>query len=358
LDSTYKGFNASLRDTPVGQLQLLANAAEDAKTKIGTGLLQALGDAGGNGGLAESLRVIGSLASNVSDLLIGIGRTIAAIKPFFTKDTSPLAAFRQYQDITRKFREEDAAAAKKRARALLVSGEAGTSTSTSQSTKIAASQLKATKALTAEQKKQNALKKAAKVFDLDQIQIIAALKGKVSEEEKIRLQAQLAYLNDNEGVATQLTKQILMSQDATGNLYKLWATLPDAKNPFAYLDEWLKQFQSKLSATISSPTWTAPAATTSGMSIGQPNFATMNTDQLVAEANKTTDFILALAQENDSLISSIQSSGAYQAAQKVEVALTITGDGDLTNTIAKNLMQQSLSSGNQTYINRRTGGFE
>ena len=84
----------------------------------------------------------------------------------------------------------------------------------------------------------------------------------------------------------------------------------------------------------------------------------MNTDQLVAEADKTTQFLLALAEENDALINSIQGSGAYKEAQRVEVALTITGDGDLTNTIAKNLMQQSLSSGNQTYINRRTGGFE
>jgi hypothetical protein len=45
-------------------------------------------------------------------------------------------------------------------------------------------------------------------------------------------------------------------------------------------------------------------------------------------------------------------------AQPVVVELKITGDGDLTNTIAKNLMQQSLSTGNQTYVNRRTGGFE
>jgi hypothetical protein len=45
-------------------------------------------------------------------------------------------------------------------------------------------------------------------------------------------------------------------------------------------------------------------------------------------------------------------------ANNVVVELKITGDGDLTNTIAKNLMQQSLSTGNQTYVNRRTGGFE
>jgi hypothetical protein len=49
---------------------------------------------------------------------------------------------------------------------------------------------------------------------------------------------------------------------------------------------------------------------------------------------------------------------AAAMAQPVVVELKITGDGDLTNSIAKNLMQQSLSTGNQTYVNRRTGGFE
>jgi hypothetical protein len=38
LDSTYKGFNRSLRDTPGGQFIVLANSAERAKVIIGDGL--------------------------------------------------------------------------------------------------------------------------------------------------------------------------------------------------------------------------------------------------------------------------------------------------------------------------------
>jgi hypothetical protein len=49
-------------------------------------------------------------------------------------------------------------------------------------------------------------------------------------------------------------------------------------------------------------------------------------------------------------------TGAVQGPQVLE--LKIVGTDDFTNTIAKNLMQQSLSTGNVTYINRRTGGFE
>jgi hypothetical protein len=35
LNSTYKDFNKNLRATPAGQMQVLANAAEDAQTIIG-----------------------------------------------------------------------------------------------------------------------------------------------------------------------------------------------------------------------------------------------------------------------------------------------------------------------------------
>ena len=42
LDSTYKDFNKNLRDTPVGQMAVLANAAQEASTVIGTSLLGAL----------------------------------------------------------------------------------------------------------------------------------------------------------------------------------------------------------------------------------------------------------------------------------------------------------------------------
>ena len=49
LDSTYKGFNESLRDTPVGKLQALNNAANDAKETIGQGLFDALANTGGGG---------------------------------------------------------------------------------------------------------------------------------------------------------------------------------------------------------------------------------------------------------------------------------------------------------------------
>ena len=115
------------------------------------------------------------------------------------------------------------------------------------------------KAITAEQKRQAALKKAGTVFDKDQANLIAALKGKLSADDKLRAEAQLALLNENDVLATQLTKQILMAQDQSGKLYQYFLSIGDAKikNPFEFLDKWIEDFQKKLNETLQ----TKPSAT-------------------------------------------------------------------------------------------------
>jgi hypothetical protein len=109
--------------------------------------------------------------------------------------------------------------------------------------------LKSQKALTAEQKKQAMAKKQSALFDLEQIGIIAALKGDISEEERLRLNLQLALLTGNDAMATKLSAQLANSIDQTGNLARYLATLPEANNPFknfeSYLDAIYKNWSSK-----------------------------------------------------------------------------------------------------------------
>jgi hypothetical protein len=242
----FSGQATTAANSYSGSLDKITAAAANAQEIIGKGLVDALGAAGGTGGLAGSLEGIIKLATTVSDLFVGIGRTIAAVKPFFTADVSPIEAFKQYQKITAAFRVEDqiarrqfggAAATKFQKEAAALAKKNAV-----ESSKLIKNQ---TTVLSAEQKKQAALKKAGTVFDLEQIQIVAALQGKLSEDDKLRLKAQLALLNGNEVVATALTKQILMAQDQTGNLYKLFLALPDARNPFAYLEGYLNMLAGK-----------------------------------------------------------------------------------------------------------------
>jgi hypothetical protein len=75
------------------------------------------------------------------------------------------------------------------------------------SAKAAADKLKSEKATAL-------LNAAAKVLDIDQAQILAALSRNLSEDEKNRLKLQRALLNENEEAAGKLAQTILASQTA------------------------------------------------------------------------------------------------------------------------------------------------
>jgi hypothetical protein len=89
-------------------------------------------------------------------------------------------------------------------------------------------------------KEQAALQKAGTIFDQQQTSIIAALKGKISDEERTRLELQLAILTGNSAEASKLAGQLAKSQGLTQELVAYLKNLPDAKNPFlawkSYLD--------------------------------------------------------------------------------------------------------------------------
>jgi hypothetical protein len=91
-------------------------------------------------------------------------------------------------------------------------------------------------ALTAKQikllKEQTALQKAGGLFDLEQIQVIAALKGDISYDESKRLKLQLALLTGNTDEASILAGKLAYSQGLTKELVAYYKNLPDAKNPF------------------------------------------------------------------------------------------------------------------------------
>ena len=97
----------------------------------------------------------------------------------------------------------------------------------------AAAQLKATQAQTKALKDQAKLKKAQTLFDLDQIQILAALQGQVTDDEKLRLSLQMALIQGNASEAERLSKELAASQLRTTDLALAIAKLPTALNPFA-----------------------------------------------------------------------------------------------------------------------------
>ena len=255
------------------KLDILSVAAANAQETIGKGLVDAFARIGGGTEAKDAAHAIDSIAKAVNAVTLALGFTIGAInkfrqgytnflmdpfgtgmpstKPNTNRSASPAGTARRMAQQTAA-----ESAAKKRAKELL------------------AAQTKNT----AELKKQAALKKAGTVFDLDQIQLVAALKGKLSAEERVRVEAQLALLNGNVEVAKRLTDQILAAQDSSGSLAKFLAALPNARNPFEYLDAYLSYLAGK-AAAISMGTpfgQAAPSGNTTAAPLPSPSATIAN----------------------------------------------------------------------------------
>jgi hypothetical protein len=324
------------------KMDTLALASENAKETIGKGLVDAFARIGGGTEAKDAAKAIDNIAKAVNGVTLVLGTAIGLVNKFrqgytnFLMDplgtgmggggtsTGRSASPAGTAVRLRQQREAEAAAAK---RAKEVAN-------------LTKKQVASQKALTAEQKKQASLKKSGTVFDLEQIQIVAALKGQITKEEELRLQAQLALLNGNADLAARLTKEILMAQDASGNLAKFLSALPNARNPFEYLDAYLSYLAGKAAAiSVGTPFGqAAPNVNAAPAPVPATNVPTMPSDGMITYNTRT-------------------GLNYNPNANNVVVELKITGEGDVTNAIAKGLQNQSLSTGDSAYINRRTGGF-
>ena len=110
--------------------------------------------------------------------------------------------------------------------------------------KLEADALKRQKALLALQKKQSdaakkaaadkaRLDKAAAVFEIQKIQIAAALKGKISEEEKTRLLLMQAIEEGNADKAEELAKKLEAIQKQNAKIAADLLAIGETKDPFA-----------------------------------------------------------------------------------------------------------------------------
>ena len=258
----FSGANQAYIATYAGKLDMLTVASDNAKEAIGKGLVDALVLAGGKDGdvqdVADSME---NLSNFTADAIRGVGVLAGKLADldknraggFFS---TLLKAMGKASGIGVLANLGNASQPRPRANRNFTGGSGGGFTYDAQAAaekkfreqqaKLAKQQAAAQKALTAEQKKQAALKKQGTLFDLEQIGIIAALKGNISKEERLRLELQLALITGNEDQATKLSKQLANSIDATGKLATYLTTLPDANNPFKAWDSWLATFKANL----------------------------------------------------------------------------------------------------------------
>lgn len=252
LTNQFKGSNAAYLKTYAGQMEVLKTAAGEAQETIGKGLVDSLALLTGDGSVENLATSMQDLADYTSDVIYGISGIIAKLKELPGGDkvfdfrnairfTAPqVASFLDVLDSARNYGNKLANQKKQNASVQMFMTDQANQRLNNLKIKTDKESVKATKKNTAELKKQAATKKQSALFDLEKIGLVAALQGKISDEERLRLNLQLALLTGNDDLATKLSKELANSIDKTGKLAKDLTTLPDANNPFlswsAFLD--------------------------------------------------------------------------------------------------------------------------
>jgi len=183
-------------------------------------------------------------------------------------------------------------------------------------------------------KQQTQLQKAGTLFDIEGAGIIAALKGKISDEERTRLQLQLALLTGNEAAASKLAGEVARSQGLTESLVKYYQGLPSAKNPFSGWLTTLLEAQ-ELAALIAAGNYKKVPLS-------------------IAGGNDSGVFSPAVQQ----MITSNNVSARADAAGNVNVyvAGSVVSEADLVEAVSNGLLNRSLS-GSPSAIGRLKGSF-
>jgi hypothetical protein len=285
---TFAGSAKASADSFAGSMDKLAIASNNAKEIIGTsliGALQSLGKDDSMSTLSSNIEDAAKSLANFIDSVVYLKGQIASIPGAglvsgvfglvgkvlgnFSPQrlTELIKAIKGFEGMgnvamtggsNQDFQKADAAAKK----AALAKSKAD---------KLAAtSKIKADKAAAENAAK---LSKAAALFDMDKIQIEAALKGNISDEESLRLRLQQAILNEDASTAEKLQKQLEASQRATAQLTGQLYGIKPLEDPFAEWIKSLKEIGETLSKILGMPVNTSssmlnPNATTPGSSAG------------------------------------------------------------------------------------------
>ena len=246
-------------DTTQYKMDALTIATGNASEIIGGGLVNAFARIGGGTEASDAAKAIEDIATAVAFTTETIGSLIGVIpnllatlknipknlvegfagaqagvnltpRPIVTKTPAQVSQLAQQKALAKL--EADAA---KRQKAILALQKKQTETAK----KAAADQAK--------------LSKAQSIFDIDKIQIEAALKGKISADEKLRLELQRAILNEDFVLAEKLQKQLEASQRATAALQGQINAIKPATNPFAAWIDSLALISAQLSGILGMP---------------------------------------------------------------------------------------------------------
>lgn len=246
LAATFAGAAVKSANSVSGSMDKLAIATNNAKETIGVGLITAFSNLAGNGDVDQAVSKIDSVSASLSKMIVvasklkwydwiigGItGGTITDITKFKGMGNVPLTG-----GSSMDTQKADAIAKAKAAKEIAAAKSIAAAKAKAEKL-AAAAKIKADKNAADNAAK---LSKAGAMFDIEKIQIEAALKGKITDEETLRLQLQRAILNEDATLADALQKKLEASQRATAALQGQITGIKPPADPFA---ETLKSLES------------------------------------------------------------------------------------------------------------------
>ena len=286
LNSTYKDFNASLRNTDSGKMQILANTAQEVQTIIGTGIIDSLKLLSGDKTIQNLADNMKSFATAVSDTALGFALFINELKKIPVLGKALGSAFDNigtgliFTQMGKAYRERleyNKNEHKAKERIFAVDNKANKLTTSQLATQkklstARAKDLAAARKLTAEKKKQEVLDQASlilaqgqQLFDEEGIQLAAASLGVLSDEDRLRLAIKTDIYNleqainqGNEVAAAAIAQSLVNNAEKLGQLRFQMDGLSTVKNPFtAWLDT-IKEMAALLSTLVPSTGLLAP----------------------------------------------------------------------------------------------------
>jgi hypothetical protein len=223
LNKTFTGQASLAAETYAGKMAALTIASSNAQEIIGKGLVDAISNAFGNGDIDKATMQIESMAKAVADIVAGLGTMTGWYSKLF-KITSGLGLFDALNNKRNALKLKDtpydprsgnmpdmSPAAMKVIQARK-KADADAAKRQKEIAALAGKQTKALKEQTALAKAKAVLDKANAVFNLDLIQNTAALQGKITEDESLRLRLQRDILLGNSDAAAKLAQELLSVQ--------------------------------------------------------------------------------------------------------------------------------------------------
>jgi hypothetical protein len=239
LNNKFAGQAQARLTTYAGKMDLLTVATENAKEEIGKGLLDAISLLGKDRSIEGAANQMDTFAKSISNAIYGVGLLISKLDGLASKITSGGLG-----DLL--IRLQPGGLALQRAVGLAGGARSATQPDNKQgraSARIFGQQLRLENKLSeqkkkelaildAKNKKQTEVDKLSEKFDVERIGLMKALAEATDAETKLRIQAKIAILDNNEALAKKYNAELAASSaaktlaDSANNAANALNTLP------------------------------------------------------------------------------------------------------------------------------------